>query len=102
MKDTASEVSNRQKEMYTHIETWKQSGTTQKVYCAEQHINTAVFQYWLRKYRKQHTTVDGFFPIQPMATSGEAIRIHYPSGVEVHLPPSTGLQILQSLISMVR
>ncbi len=102
MKDTTSKASDRQEEMFAHIETWQQIGTTQKHYCAEHQINTPVFQYWLRKYRKQHTTVDGFLPIQPVAIPGDTIRIHYPGGLEVHLPPQTSLHILKSLISLAR
>jgi len=98
MRATQKNICHQQK-MFSHIEQWQQSDLSQKEYCAQNQVKPWVFYYWLRKYRKQRNTTEGFFPIQPVSIQGD-IRIHYPSGVEVHLPPQTGLHTLKSLISI--
>src|SRR3954467_9151313 len=41
-------------QMYAHIEQWKQSGLSQKVYCEQQRVKYHVFHYWYKLYRDQH------------------------------------------------
>src|SRR3954469_7297785 len=41
-------------QMYAHIEQWKQSGLSQKVYCEQQAVKYHVFHYWYKLYRNQH------------------------------------------------
>jgi hypothetical protein len=38
-------------QMYVHIEQWKQSGLSQKVYCEQQGVKYHVFHYWYKLYR---------------------------------------------------
>ena len=79
-----------QQEMFTHIETWHQSKLTQKSYCSQQDISPWVFQYWLRKYRQSQSVPDGFLPLNISGVFGVSdICIHYPNGVEIHLPAQT-------------
>ena len=96
MKDTTPLT--RQQELFGHIEGWQQSGLTQKDYCSGHQISSWVFQYWLRKYRKLQTQPTGFIPIRIESPMAGDIHIHYPNGVEVHLPSDTGVDILESLI----
>src|SRR3954465_7282438 len=41
-------------QMYAHIEQWKQSGLSQKLYCEQQRVKYHVFHYWYKLYRDQH------------------------------------------------
>ena len=41
-------------QMYAHIEQWKQSGLSQKLYCEQQALKYHVFHYWYKLYRDQH------------------------------------------------
>src|SRR4051812_32801414 len=43
-------------QMYPHIEQWKQSRLSQKVYCEQQAVKYHVFHYWYKVYRDEHQT----------------------------------------------
>jgi len=48
------QVEQVREQMYAHIEQWKQSGLSQKVYCEQQAVKYHVFHYWYKLYRDQH------------------------------------------------
>ena len=58
-----------------------------------------IFQYWLRKYRKENSNTEAFISIESNEMPG-IIHIRYPNGVEVILPVGIKHQTLHSLISL--
>ena len=44
--------------MFELIEQWQQSGLSQKAFCEQHSIRYYVFQYWYRRYRKQHVVTN--------------------------------------------
>jgi hypothetical protein len=54
-------------QMYAHIEQWKQSGLSQKVYCEQQGVKYHVFHYWYKLYRDQQQAAPAPEP-KPAAT----------------------------------
>jgi hypothetical protein len=48
------QVEQVKEQMYAHIEQWKQSGLSQKLYCEQQAVKYHVFHYWYKLYRDQH------------------------------------------------
>lgn len=43
-------------QMFTHIEQWKQSNLTQKLYCEQHTIAYQAFHYWYKRYRNNNPT----------------------------------------------
>src|SRR3982750_2151397 len=75
-------------QMYTHIDLWKQSGLSQKVYCEQQAVKYHVFHYWYKLYRDEHQQAAqepqpkpsaSFLPLTLVNPSSAAV-------IEVHLP----------------
>src|SRR4051794_25300024 len=48
------QVEQVREQMYAHIEQWKGSGLSQKLYCEQQAVKYHVFHYWYKVYRDQH------------------------------------------------
>lgn len=45
--------STRQK-MFSLIDQWQQSDSTQKLFCHQNNLQYSVFHYWYKRYRNQH------------------------------------------------
>src|SRR3954464_11570902 len=52
-------------QMYTHIEQWKGSGISQKVYCEQQAVKYHVFHYWYKLYRDERLADQESKPLTP-------------------------------------
>ena len=53
-------------QMFVHIEQWKQSNLTQKLYCEQHNIAYQAFHYWYKRY-KNNSPVNlpaSFVPLQ--------------------------------------
>jgi hypothetical protein len=92
--------------MFEAIELCQREGISPKDYCQQHQIPYPSFQYWLRKYRNEKLTQhikseNGFLPVRiedaPQSGSNQ-LTIEYPSGIQVHCPLNTPVQVLQSLI----
>lgn len=59
-------MKNQDKNMYPHVEAWKQSGISMSAYGQSIGMQTAAFEYWVRKFRKAQKKEDaGFVEILP-------------------------------------
>jgi aryl carrier-like protein len=83
--------------MFALIEAWQTSGLSQKDYLVQVGIKQAKFQYWLKQYREQHSTLDSFVEIQPSYSN--PIIIRFPDGLEISLPEQTSVRIIKELIN---
>jgi hypothetical protein len=59
------QVEKVKEQMYAHIEKWKQSGLSQKLYCEQQGVKYHVFHYWYKLYRDQHHSAQESEPKSP-------------------------------------
>ena len=83
-------------QMFPLVEAYLAGSQTQKVFCAEHHLSTAVLNYWLKKYRGQHDEgpTAAFVEVRPEpAGPAEAfLEICYPHGVRLRffapVPPA--------------
>ena len=56
--------------MFSHVEAYKRSKQSQKIYCKEQGLALSTFQYWAKKYREEFSEDEasdqapGFIPVQ--------------------------------------
>jgi len=86
--------------MLAQVETWRESGLTQRSYCHQAGIKPATFSYWVRKGKKQQEDLGGFVEIErSMASLGNNYEITYPNGVSVRLE-TNNLKELSALINL--
>ena len=94
----------RQEEMTHHIQTWKESGQSQKQYCLSKNLRFHTFYYWLKKERKQIDSLsNGFIPIRVQGLAAHTdsnIEVQYPNGVRI-LVPSMDIQFIGRLVRLV-
>lgn len=97
MKTQASALSTRQREMFSLIEEYRQSGQSQNQFCAEKNLPKSTFLYWLRKYRKDQS---GFIPLHFSHSnySGD-YRIELPNGISIYIGGPEGLALIANIIS---
>ena len=95
---------NRQR-WFDHIETWKQSGLTQKAFCEQQQLGLGTFQRWrgifMRGEKPEASSAVSFLPVSVMAAPAsnlallidDRLRIEIPAGFD----PVTLKQVIQAL-----
>ena len=97
--------------MYAHVESCKNNNQPQQVYCKKHNLAYSTFQYWAKKYRKEHSgndtveTFSGFIPVkvQPDSRVNQAHtsnQLHFlmPNGVQVLCPETIQPQVLKTLL----
>jgi hypothetical protein len=100
-----------QEEMFGHIEAWKSSGQSQKIYCEQAGLAYTTFQYWAKKYREESseteiTDIPGFIPVEVRPDPGQdptvfTNKLHFlfPNGIQVMCPESVHPEVLKTLLN---
>lgn len=91
----------RQKQMRSLFEQWKQSNYSQRKFAILHQININTFRYWIIKFQKEDSSPEGFVELTPHSSASESqeqLCLRYPNGVELFMPVSTPPQMLQELI----
>ena len=98
--------------MYPLVKKWQQSGQSQKAFSKAQGLKAHTFQYWVKKYEKEHSSkplskdTRQFVPILVSNQSGDVvgtntqIKLSYPNGVWIELPSQVSLNYLKTLIAL--
>ena len=94
-------------QMYAHIEQWKGSGLSQKVYCEQQAVKYHVFHYWYKVYRDEHLAVPqqqpkpsaSFIPLTLSSSSAAVVELHLPGGHHLLFHQMVSADYLKALIS---
>lgn len=100
--------SEKRKQMFHLIETYKKSQLTQKSFCTEHDLKMPVFRYWLRKYRQSDALNKpaSFIPVEigsdREAPDTSACILEYPNGTILHLNRLPDIQTLGQLIRLAR
>ena len=98
--------------MFSHVEAFKRSKQSQKIYCEQQHIALSTFQYWAKKYREEFSEdkasdeTPGFIPVQ-VQPDPESDQMHvpgqlhflFPNGIQVMCPESVNPEVLKTLLN---
>jgi len=100
----------RTQQMYTLIEKYLSSGSTQKQFCQQESIPLSTFSYWLRHYRRSNQNSDQksaeFIPLGFTSTrnipvlSQPTCAVEYPNGVLVRLFGSVDVQLISRLVNL--
>src|SRR3954447_9022009 len=102
-------VEQVREQMYAHIEQWKQSGLSQKVYCEQRAVKYHVFHYWYKLYRDQHQQAAqepqpkpsaAFIPLKRRASPATAfVELYLPGGHHLVFHQMVSVDYLKALIS---
>ena len=88
-----------QEKMYQLVESYQQSGKSQKEFCIQSGIRLAKFNYWIRKFRQQQPSA-GFLKIETgLASEQQELEICYPNGVRLKAT-AADLSLLSQLIRL--
>lgn len=79
-----------------HVTTWRQSGLTKTVYCAQHGIAFSTFKSWC----SLDSATKLFIPVvvNTHATVDQPIIAHFPNGVQITIPAQQIVQVLQALL----
>jgi hypothetical protein len=98
-------------EMFGHIEAWKNSNLSQKVYCEQADLAYTTFQYWAKKYREESseteiTDIPGFIPVEvrpdpePDQTRfTNQLHFLFPNGIQVKCSERVHPEVLRTLLN---
>jgi transposase-like protein len=87
---------NKVEEKRQHVQRWRESGSTQKVYCQQWGIKQTTFTNWVKRCKEKPAAA--FIPITPPVNiQSEEIELIYPNGVRLKVAFRTK-HILSELI----
>ena len=95
---------NRQ-HWFDRIETWKQSGLTQKAFCEQQQLRLGSFQRWRGKYmrgeRPEASSAVSFLTVNVTAAPASSLALRIDDHLRIEIPagfdPVTLKQVVQAL-----
>jgi len=98
--------------MYSHIEAFRVSKQSQKIYCKQKGLALSTFQYWAKKYREEFSVAEaseetpGFIPVQvqpdPEPEQGHIpgqLHFLFPNGIQVMCSESISPEVLRLLLN---
>ena len=95
--------SEKQQAMFSRIESWKNSGQSQRDFCKTENLAYCVFHYWYRKYRglEAPTTLTSFVPvhIKSVQSGSPVAELIFPDGRRVNFYQSVEASFLRALLS---
>jgi hypothetical protein len=86
---------NKAEEKRQHVQQWRESRLTQKVYCQQMGIKQTTFTNWVKRCKEKPSAA--FIPITPPVVQSEEIEFIYPNGVRLKVA-SHAKHILSELI----
>lgn len=99
--------SARQTEMFKTIKEYQKSDVSQNQFCEENNLSKSTFLYWLKKYRKEKSSPEGFIPLNISQPNSDGVprelggdyRIELPNGIRIQLDGPEGLELIANIIS---
>lgn len=86
-----------------HINDWRKSQVTQKVYCEERDLSFAQFAYWRTRLNRASANPGKLVPVRvaSSAPTGTA-TLYLPAGVRMEIPASSLADVLPVVYRAVR
>ena len=98
--------------MFSHVDAFRSSKQSQRIYCNRHGIALSTFQYWAKKYREEFSENDnsgetpGFIQVrvQPdpevdqVRVPGQ-LHFLFPNGIQVMCPESVDTEVLKTLLN---
>ncbi len=97
---------NRQR-WFDRIETWKQSGLTQKAFCEQQQLGLGSFQRWrgifMRGEKPEASSAVSFVPVNVTVDKASSLALLIDDQLRIEIPagfdPVTLKQVVQALLA---
>lgn len=86
------------KEMFAHIEHWKQSRISQKQYCQQHAITYQSFHYWFRRFKNDQQQKPVAFTELQVQTGQPCIEVLFANGRRVMFHQPVSSDYLKALI----
>jgi len=95
---------NRQR-WFDRIETWEQSGLTQKAFCEQQQLGLGSFQRWrgifMRGEKPETSSAVSFLPVNVTVSKASSLALLIDDHLRIEIPagfdPATLKQVIQAL-----
>lgn len=90
------------------IESWKQSGQPQKLYCKEQGLNYYRFGYWRRKFLKADQAANiqdssAFVSVAPLPQrTGTDLSLNLPNGIVIQGIEQRNILLVVQLLAQLK
>jgi len=84
-----------------HIEGWRQSKLSQKVYCTQQDISFASFGYWRTRLNRKTETRSKFISVNVPSVS-TSVNVFLPIGLRLELPAHALAELLPVIVRSVQ
>jgi len=102
----AKREANRQR-WFDRIETWKQSGLTQKAFCEQQQLGLGSFQRWrgifMRGEKPEASSAVSFVPVNVTVDKASSLALLIDDQLRIEIPagfdPVTLKQVVQALLA---
>jgi hypothetical protein len=98
--------------MFSHVESFRGSKQSQKIYCNRHGIALSTFQYWAKKYREEFSEdgssneAPGFIPVQVQPDPETVLeqrpnQLHFlfPNGIQVKCSDRVHPEVLRTLLN---
>lgn len=87
--------------MYQLVESYRQSGKSQKEFCSQAGIGLAKLNYWIRRYGEHRQPASGFIKLAPLSVEQQQqdLEIFYPNGVRLKAS-AADLSLISQLIHL--
>ena len=86
-----SYMEEKRARMFSLVEDWRQSGMTQKDFCASHGIKVPTLGYWVARSREKAESESGFIMVERGSVRSKEIEIIYPNGVRLVLDGDLGV-----------
>ena len=84
---------------FSMVESWKQSGLSQKAYCEQNTIRYHVFHYWYKVYKgKQYSSTGTFVPLKVSPLLCGNLELHLNDGRRIVFHQPVSVEYLKALI----
>ena len=92
-----------------HLNTWKISNQSQKVFCEAHHLGLASFQRWHRIFKAEdtegvtlHSAPVSFLPVKVRETVPSSLTVLIHDDLRIEVPPGFSPDLLQRVIHVLR
>jgi hypothetical protein len=87
-----------EKDMFAHIEHWKQSGISQKQYCQDHAITYHSFHYWFKRFKRNNDQKPAAFTELQVQTGQPCMELLFANGKRVLFHQLVSSDYLKALI----
>jgi hypothetical protein len=106
MKPRISKRQRNRQRWQEHIDAWKDSGLTQKVFCETHHLSFGSFRRWRRLFKAEAVATPNervrFVPVKVTEPTDSILTVRFQEDWRIEVPSGFNPQLLQQVIQVLR